>query len=53
VFGALDDKVFVIAIGQRRIELRVGMIERNEERPFRIILRPHVMILIESLAGTA
>ena len=38
--GTLDDKPFVIATGQRRIELRMATIKPNEERPFRITLRP-------------
>jgi hypothetical protein len=41
--GSLDDKVFVIATGQGRIEFGMAMIERNEERPFRITLLPNVM----------
>src|SRR5262245_7421612 len=38
--GTLHDKPFVIVTGQRRIELRMATIERNEERPFRITLSP-------------
>src|SRR5262245_15178396 len=45
VFGALDDKPFVFVTGQRRIELRMATIKRDKERPFRITLRPHIMIL--------
>ena len=43
--GTLDDKLFVFVTGQRRIELRMATIERDKERPFRITLRPHIMIL--------
>src|ERR1700756_383252 len=41
--GTFDDKSFVIVTRQRRIELRMATIQRNEERPFRITLRPYVM----------
>ena len=44
MFRALDDKPFVFVTGQRRMELRMATIERNKERPFRVTLRPHVMI---------
>src|SRR4029077_10139017 len=40
LFGAFDDEVFVIAIGQGRIGLGMAAIECNEKRPFRITLAP-------------
>src|SRR6266513_6228668 len=42
--GALDDQAFVMAIGQRRVGLRMATIKRNEKRPFRIALVPYVTI---------
>ena len=39
-----DNKVFVIAIGQRRIGLWMAAIECNEKRLFRIALAPYVTI---------
>ena len=42
--GTLDDKSFVIVTGQWRIELGMTTIEANEERPFRITVRPYVMV---------
>src|SRR5438046_9897333 len=42
--GALDGQAFVMAIGQRRVGLRMATIKRNEKRPFRIDLLPYVTI---------
>ena len=49
VFGAVDDQPFVIVTGQRRIKLRMATIECNKEGPFRIALRPYVMIFASVL----
>ena len=44
MFGTIDDQLFVIVTGQRRIELRIAAIECNEERLFRVTLAPYVLI---------
>src|SRR5947207_12446531 len=44
VFGTVDDQLFVIVTGQRRIELQVPKIECDEKRPFRVAVRPDVLI---------
>ena len=49
VFGTIDDQVFVIVVGQRRIELRMAAIERDEERLVRVALLPYVVIFASVL----
>ena len=44
MFGIIDDQVFVILVGQRRIKLGMAAIERGkEQRPFGITLRPYIV----------
>ena len=50
MFCTVDDQPFVIVTGQRRIELRIATIECNEERPYRITVRPYVLIFASVLA---
>ena len=47
---ACDNQVFVIAIGQGWIGLRMATIECNEEQLFRIALAPYVTIFARVLA---
>lgn len=49
VFGTVDDQLFVIVTGQRRIELQVPKIECDEKRTFRVAVRPHVLIFASVL----
>ena len=49
VFGTVDDQLFVTVTGQRRIELQVPKIECDEKRPFRVAVRPHVLIFTSVL----
>ena len=49
VFGTVDDQLFVIITGQRRIELQVPKIECDEKRPFGVAVRPYVLIFASVL----
>ena len=50
MLGTIDDQVFVIVTGQRRIELRMAPIKCNEQRLFRVTLPPYVVIFASVLA---